>query len=74
MKAKKPWPFIRDGTATGAALSALVGLAFLILPMGDGLTHLSYDLPFFFRSDIPVDEAVILYMDEASEERLGQGR
>jgi CHASE2 domain-containing sensor protein len=53
-------------------LSALVGLAFLIiLPMGDGLSHLSYDLLFLFRANVPVNDAVILYMDEASEDRLG---
>jgi CHASE2 domain-containing sensor protein len=74
VRSQKQWPGFKGGRVRNATLTAAVGLILLILPLGEGLTSLSYDLPFFFRSDIPVNEAVILYMDEASEERLGQGR
>ena len=57
-----------------AALTAMLGVAFLIFPFGEKLVQLSYDLAFYFRGDRPVDEVVIIYMDEHSEERLGQGR
>jgi CHASE2 domain-containing sensor protein len=69
----RPWFFWRDSGAAGAALSALAGLACLLLPLGGVLIDLSYDLPFFFRADRPVAEAVILYMDDQSEALLDQG-
>ena len=65
-----PW---RTGVI-GASIAALAGLVFLILPFFQALSHLSYDLPFLFRKNVPVDGVKIVYMDVASEERLGQGR
>ncbi len=61
----------RNGLA-GACLSVLLGLCFLVFPIGDGLTNLSYDLPFYFRPDIPVDEVAIVYMDQPSHQLLKQ--
>jgi CHASE2 domain-containing sensor protein len=58
----------------GATLAAVAGLGFLVSPLGSGLTGLSYDSLFLFRSTIPVRDAVILYMDLESETRLGQRR
>jgi CHASE2 domain-containing sensor protein len=59
----------------GAALAAVAGLAFLVSPLGSGLTVLSYDSLFFFRSNVSVgDDVVILYMDLESDTRLGQKR
>ena len=54
-------------------MTVLVGLVLLVSPLGRCLTHLSYDLPFFFRANIEVTNAVIIYMDEASEKSLNQG-
>ncbi|HKX60684.1 MAG TPA: serine/threonine-protein kinase [Verrucomicrobiae bacterium] len=65
-----PW---RTGVITGIA-AALAGVLALILPFAKVLTDLSYDLPFLFRSDQPVEGVSIIYMDVASEERLHQGR
>jgi CHASE2 domain-containing sensor protein len=57
-----------------AAFPALIGLCFLTLPFLQGPVNYSYDLPFYFRPSHPVDEVVVLYMDERSETVLGQGR
>ncbi len=56
----------------GAALAILAGLVASAIPAGQGLIQLSYDLPFLWRADIPVDEAIVIYMDDSSHERLGQ--
>src|ERR1043166_6908397 len=56
----------------GAALVALTGLCCWALPLG--LVNLSYDLAFFFRDDISVDGAVMIYMDPESEAKLEQLR
>lgn len=60
--------------ATAAAFPALLGLCFLTLPFLQGPANYSYDLPFYFRATVPVNEVVVLYMDEHSEAALGQGR
>src|SRR5207249_4252237 len=56
----------------GAVLAALAGLLVLILPIGGGLTELSYDLPFLFRRDVKPKDVAIVYMDWDSHVRLGQ--
>lgn len=56
----------------GCAATALVGLALLFLPLGEGLTVLSYDLPFAFRSDLVVTNPIIVWVDRASLDSLGQ--
>jgi len=61
----------RSGVA-GAALTVLLGLFFLPHPFGQGLANLSFDLPFRFRPNVPVDSIVIIYMDEASTKALTQ--
>jgi adenylate cyclase len=38
----------------------------------ENLVHLSYDLPFHYRAPIPAEEAVLVYMDDASHTDLGQ--
>ena len=58
--------------AVGAGLSVLFGLCFLISPVGSSLVNLSYDLAFLFRVNIPVTNAVVVYMDLDSHTRLGQ--
>jgi CHASE2 domain-containing sensor protein len=58
----------------GIILTAFVGIAVLVLPFTQGLVNLSYDLGFLFRPQTRVDDVVIVYMDEESEARLGQGR
>jgi CHASE2 domain-containing sensor protein len=63
----------RHGAISGA-IAALAGLLVLILPFTKAFTNLSYDLPFLFRGSQPVEGVAIIYMDVASEERLGQGR
>ena len=57
--------------SVGAALTVVVGLAAVFGPW-QGLTRLSYDLPFVLRSGVPVNEAVIVYMDEKSLMELKQ--
>jgi CHASE2 domain-containing sensor protein len=58
--------------AVAAGLATFVGLVFLFYGVGQGLTHLSYDLPFAFRPDVKPDEAIIIYMDEDSHYALKQ--
>jgi CHASE2 domain-containing sensor protein len=59
--------------AWGAGLTVLLSLCLLALPpFGSGLKQVSYDFPFFFRSDINVEEAVIVAMDHKSFEVLAQ--
>lgn len=63
---------IRFGYPTGALLTVLVGLGLLRLGLGESLEHLSYDLPFRFRSEIAASEIIIVYIDAESKEKLGQ--
>jgi CHASE2 domain-containing sensor protein/class 3 adenylate cyclase len=58
----------------GATFSALLGLALLVLPMGQFLTQASYDLPFLARRTAVPEEAVIIYMDDRSHAELNQPR
>jgi CHASE2 domain-containing sensor protein len=59
----------KDGVK-GAVLTVVVGLCFLVFPIGERLKNLSYELPFLFRPDIRAKEVVIIYMDEASHRLL----
>ena len=68
---------VRAGLVS-AGVAIFAGWLFLILPYtnvpyGRALTDLSYDLPFLFRKNVPIDGVVIVYMDVVSEERLSQG-
>lgn len=56
----------------GALLAGVLGAVLFLFPVGDGWHRLSYDLPFAWRSNIPSDEAVIIYMDELSHQELNQ--
>jgi adenylate cyclase len=59
------------GWGLGAALAVLVGEA-LLLPLGDGLARLSYDLPFLFsRTRVP-DDLAMVYLDPRIKQNLGQ--
>src|SRR3954468_23992253 len=64
--------FWRTG-AMGASIAAVVGLCFLIYPIGNRLRHLSYDVPFWLRgsTSVPTD-AVIVFMDTDSAKAFGQ--
>ncbi len=53
-------------------LTALLGILLLVTPAGNLFERLSYDLPFAFRSDIPVEEVILVQMDEESHKVLGQ--
>src|SRR5262249_55596641 len=54
-------------------LPMLLGVFFWYYPeFGRGLERLSYDLPFLFKPRLSPDEAVIVFMDEASYRQLGQ--
>ena len=57
---------------TGAALTILVGLILATFRIGEGLVHLSYDLPFAFGSPPVPDDVIIVKMDEDSNEALKQ--
>jgi CHASE2 domain-containing sensor protein len=65
---REPW---REA-AVSAALAALVGVLLLATPLGEGFERLSYDLLFALRPDIPVNDVVIVQMDEASHRVLHQ--
>ena len=41
---------------------------------GRGLQHASYDLLQVVRGDVRVNEAVVVYLDDASHEKLNQSR
>ena len=55
-----------------ALLAALIGLALFYFPAGGGITRSSYDLPFALRGNLPVTNAAIISMDEASHAALNQ--
>ena len=58
--------------AVGALLTAGVGAILLLGGPGDGLTHLSYDSPFALRPALRPQEAILVYLDEASHKVLDQ--
>ena len=60
--------------AWAAAVACLLGLACLVVPFLQDPVNLSYELPFLLRPDIPIQDVVMVYMDEESEARLHQGR
>jgi adenylate cyclase len=59
-------------TALGALLVAALGWIFLALQIGHTLAHISYDLPFRFRSIVATPELAIVLMDEKSARVLKQ--
>src|SRR4051812_8286553 len=56
----------------GAVLVAVIGCCFFAFPVGQQLRNLSYELPFLFRKAVTPQEALILYMDDESHQRLNQ--
>src|SRR5437867_3570086 len=56
----------------GALLAAGCGLILHEYPLGRGLAQSSYDLLMVLRGEVRAPEAVIVYMDEDSHEKLGQ--
>lgn len=61
------------GGMIGGLLTVTVGLLlFYIEPLGKGLVHLSYNLPFMTRPTISSDEVVLVYIDDASHDKLKQ--
>jgi len=69
---KAKWKESRVGGVVGAALATVLGICFLVFRVGDGLTRLSFDLPFALRPDIKPEGVVIIYMDEESHTALKQ--
>ena len=55
-----------------AFINLLGGAALLLTPWGGPVTRSSYDLPFLFRPNLPVTNAAIVYLDEASHRELDQ--
>jgi hypothetical protein len=64
---KKLWPPL-----AGATLAGLLAWFLATTNFGLGLVHFSYDFPFAFRETITPSEAVIIYLDEESGQRLEQ--
>lgn len=60
------------GVLIGALLSALAGLAVYQNPWSHALENSSYNLLFPSRPITPVDEAVLVYLDEESHKELDQ--
>ena len=67
-KFHQPW----FGGGVGAILTILFGLSLFALQFGEGLKNWSYDLPFLLRSGKPIEDVVIIYLDEASYSELKQ--
>ncbi|MEK7675511.1 MAG: adenylate/guanylate cyclase domain-containing protein [Verrucomicrobiota bacterium] len=61
-----------SGGILGALLAGGLGILFIAFQFGRGLIHLSYDLPYVVRPHIPIDQIVIVYMDDESHEKLKQ--
>ncbi len=59
------------GGLVGAGMAILFGLA-CQFRLGDSFTRLSYDLPFRFQGISVPEEAIIIYMDDASHLELHQ--
>jgi adenylate cyclase len=59
------------GWLAGAMLSIAAGGLFL-LPIGDGLARLSYDLPFLVSQARVPDELVMVYLDDKVKSNLNQ--
>lgn len=58
----------------GAGAAIVLGLLFLWTPLGTRLTNASYDLLFYFRSDITniiADDVLLVVMDDESHRQLG---
>src|SRR5438067_1748629 len=62
----------RLGWVAGCFLSILAGLLFCNTFFGQRLIYGSYDLPFSFRALASSRDVVVIRMDEASREKLGQ--
>src|SRR5437016_1289878 len=58
--------------AAGALLAAGCGLFLHEFRLGSSLVHSSYDLLHIFRGEVRTDQAVMVYLDESSYEKLGQ--
>ena len=60
------------GRLVGAALATATGMVLLLFPIGLGLRHLSYDLPFAIRPSVQPQEVVMVYLDDDSHKELNQ--
>ena len=66
MERQRKWT--RLGRLGGAALVVLIGLMLVRYPrLGGGLSELSYDLPFFFRSNLRVTNTVLVTLDRQTQ-------
>ena len=75
MKLGNPSNRIRRRWLSGsiaALLTTAAGLALFLFPIGGGVTRFSYDALFGLRSNVPITNAVIVYLDEASHKELRQ--
>jgi len=59
---------------SGAALAALCGLALWAMPLGEAWQNASYDYLFRFGSRMVTNQLVIIEMDNAAHDALGQIR
>lgn len=57
---------------TGAVLASLAGVTLLIFPFGDALKRWSFDLLTALKPTQPVDEVVLVYIDDISHTKLNQ--
>jgi CHASE2 domain-containing sensor protein len=69
---KANWAKPQHQRTFAVVMTVLLGWLFLVFPIGEGLRNLSYELPYLFHKPRPVEEAVILYMDDESHAALGQ--
>lgn len=60
------------GAVVGILLSAGIGFILVWSAIGEGMVHKSYDLPFVFKPVITPKDVVMVYLDDASHEKLHQ--
>lgn len=56
----------------GALISIVLAIIFFGTVLGREMKYLSYDIPFIFRPNVEITNAVIVYMDAPSNGRLNQ--
>ncbi|MBN2506887.1 MAG: CHASE2 domain-containing protein [Verrucomicrobia bacterium] len=62
----------RPGARVGALVTWLAGWVLVLLPVGNGLVHYSFDLPVLLGPKASCDEVLIIHLDEPSLTELSQ--
>ena len=57
---------------SGSAFAIVAGLGCLLFSFGAPFAHLSYDLPFLWRTTLDTHEIALVYLDDDSAKQLKQ--